>query len=343
VTDTAPVESSRDSSRWLLLAVTAALWCVAWPWGLLELTRGYPGVLSFKGHRGAYEVVEALTHLPASMALFAEFLLVLLIGWCVASSRRWLDPFGVVTQSVRWAFSSRSLNVGAIAFATITFFVPLALYRGRGDASALFGMATMLLVMLASFLAPFCAWNPATLARDQLARWWIPAWPGWNTVLMSISLGLVSGVLDLAFSALPEKSAIVELIGLAAGSALNFMAWIFVATLWIDAGSFAAARRDFRDALRWPMFRQLLWQWILGCFVFFCVLVPVVSVAVMTIYIIPQYAASAKAHGQPLCDRRELVRHDLLVRPRRRACVVPVADPWTAAVPEWGRQDTRHR
>jgi len=301
------VASSHLSLKWLLLSAAAALWCVGWPAGLLELTWGYPGILHMKGHRGAFEVIELLTGVPGWVALLVAFLLVLILGWLVAASRRWLDPDRIATRSVRWAFGSRSLNASALTFATIAIVVPLTVFRGMVDAFELFEIAMILLVMIGSLLAPFFAWNAGTLSRPRLMRWWVPRWPGWKTVLATSVLFLTLGLLNAASDTLSGGYGVVSLSAFLAGSVLSVVGWLFIAVLWLDAGSFAHARRDIRNALRWTVFRQLLWQSILGWFAFVCVLAPVASIAIMTIYIIPQYDAWANAHGQSISDSLQIV------------------------------------
>lgn len=290
------------SRRWMLLSVLIALWCIAWPIAMLELTRGYPGILSFKGHRGAYELIDVSTRVRAWMVLLGWFLMVLLLGWLVGVSRRWLDPQRMSTQSVIWAFSSRSLNVGAIAMATAFIAIPVAAQYFRSDGLVgIAGFLGMFVFLVAAATAPFFSWNPRTLDGDRIGRWWMPGWPGWKAIASVLALLLLMMAWQFVLAEIPDPVT-ARMAAFPVNSVLDFLFWVLIAMVWLDAGSFDRLRRDLGVVRRKSVFRQFVWLFLLDGLVFLCVLIPVMSVSIMAIFIVPQYSEWARGNRQPLLD-----------------------------------------
>jgi hypothetical protein len=263
-------------SRWLILSTLAAMWCTAWPWFFLELTRGYPGILSMKGHAGAYELVEVGTALPAWLVLAGLFMLVFGFGWLVAFSRRWLDPDRRSTRAVRWALGSRSLNSLAVV-----------------------GSVLLPIAIVALLVSPFFVLNRSTLSKPRLGRWWVPAWPGWWAIVVSIAFIALKIVVNFVDSSITGSWGSGSLLT-GAQWAIDFVAWLATTVAWLDASSFTTIWANFRMASRGTVWRAVLWQWLLGGYVSVCFLIPVFSLSVLLIFVIPQYYEWARLAHVPL-------------------------------------------
>jgi hypothetical protein len=275
--------SSVSRTRWLILCTLAAIWCTAWPLFFLELTRGYPGILSMKGHAGAYEILEWGTGLPAWLVLAGLFVLIFGLGWMVAFSRRWLDPDRRSTRAVRWAFGSRSLNLLALVGAVL---LPIA--------------------VVVFLVSPFFVLNRRTLSKPRLARWWVPAWPGWLAIVVSIAFIALKIAVNFVDSSITGSWGSGSLLT-GAQWAIDFVAWLATTVAWLDASSFTRIWANFRMASRGTVWMAVLWQWLLGGYVSVCFLIPVFSFSALLIFVIPQYYEWSRVAHVPVSPALQLV------------------------------------
>ncbi len=73
-----PADPGSPAWRWLAFSAGVAAWCTAWIWGLLAITRSFPGIVSGRDGMGALELLEIPTGRPYPLVLFSIFLLCLL-------------------------------------------------------------------------------------------------------------------------------------------------------------------------------------------------------------------------------------------------------------------------
>jgi len=288
----------RAALRWLLAAGAYATWCAGTAWGLLETTRSYPGIISMKPGRGAFELSEAAFGMSASHALAGLFLLAFLVVMIVGGLRRLLDPDRLALDAVFWMLRSRSLWLAlaiATALALAGIWMPGRLWGGAE-------VGIEIAAFVAATLVPFLAWNAKTLRRDALSAWWRTHWPGWQPILLVLAVMAVSFVIQAAIFVAPE------LIGAIPGFALvnaldeifSFLGWLLIAVAWIERATIESGWRSFIGVLHWRRLRVLLWQWLLFVVVAGSVLAPVLMGAILMIYAIPQYEALAQSGGTPI-------------------------------------------
>ncbi|MFT3898451.1 MAG: hypothetical protein QM719_12295 [Thermomonas sp.] len=288
----------RAASRWLMVAAAYAAWCTGSVWVLLETTRPYPGIISMKPGRGAFELSEFVLHMPAWQVLACLFLLAFLAMAIIGGLRRFLDPDRLALNAVLWVARSRSLWL-ALAIATILALAGIWLPGGLWGGTEV-GIQTF--VFVAAILVPFAAWNAGTLQRDALSAWWRPRWPGWQAVLLVFGVMTISFVIQAAIFVVPKLIEPVRAFALlnVLDQIFSFLGWLLIAVAWIERATVASAWRSFLAILRWRRLRPLLWQWLLFAVVIGVVLVPVLMVAILVIYVVPQYAEWAKSGGTPI-------------------------------------------
>ena len=288
----------RVASRWLMVAAAFAAWCAGSAWALLESTRSYPGIVSMKPGRGAFELSEAAFHMPASQALACLFLLAFLVVMIVGGLRRLLDPDRLAIDAVFWVLRSKSLWL-ALAIATVLALAGIWLPGGLWSGTEI-GIQTF--VFVAAILVPFAAWNAGALQRDALSAWWRPRWPGWQAVLLVFGVMAISFVIQAAIFVVPKLIEPVRAFALlnVLDEIFSFLGWLLIAVAWIERATVASAWRSFLAILRWRRLRTLLWQWMLFAVLTGAVLVPVLMAAILVIYVVPQYAEWAQSGGTPI-------------------------------------------
>lgn len=292
------VRVDHTASRWILAALGFAVWCTATVWGLLELTRPYPGIVSMKPGRGAFELSEAAFHMPAGKALLVLFLIAFFVVMTVGGLRRLLDPDRMAVDAVLWVLRSKTLWL-ALAGTVLLSVAGLSFPSGTGDyvigASEIAGLVFM-------FLTPFAAWNARTLRESRLSAWWRPRWPGWQAIVLAVGIAAMGGILELSVSLLPRLTDSTRTLFFAnvADEAVSFLAWLFLAIAWIERSTIEAAWRSFLRFLHWRRLRALLWQTLLAAVVAMGVAVPILMAVVLAIYVVPQYEEFARVSGVPL-------------------------------------------
>lgn len=288
----------RTAARWLLAAGAYAAWCTGTVWALLETTRPYPGIISMRPGRGAFELSDFFLHMPAWQALACLFLIAFALMALVGGLRRWLDPDRFAIDAVFWVLRSKSLWL-ASAVAVVLTIVGLAIPSNSSDVVAGIIQIAELIVML---LTPFAAWNAATLQRTGLSAWWRLCWPGWQAILLVFCVVAIDSIFQAAIFVLPRLvESAWSLVALnVVDEIVSFLGWLLVAIAWIERASTRRAWRSFLGFLRWRRLRGILWQSLLTAVLAVGVAVPVLMAAMLVIYVVPQYGEWAKSGAMPL-------------------------------------------
>jgi hypothetical protein len=289
----------RTAARWILAALGFAAWCTGTVWGLLELTRSYPGIISMKpGRGGAFELGEFVLHMPTWQALACLFLLAFLLVAIVGGMRRLLDPDRMAVDAVLWVLRSKTLWLAlgiATALALSGIWIPGAWWGG-------IEVGIEIIAFAAAIVVPFAAWNALALQHDALSVWWRPRWPGWQAILLVLVVLAVDFAVQAAIFVVPKLTgstrALVAMNVL--DEIVSFLGWLLVAVAWIKRASIATGWRSFLGFLRWRRLRPLLWQALLFAVASGLVLVPVLMGAILVIFVIPQYQEFAKSGGMHL-------------------------------------------
>jgi hypothetical protein len=283
-------------------ALAFALWCVAWPAGIVLAGGKTPGFFSLRGDDGLREMVTFFLPLPYGTALFAWGVVAFAAMWMLLRLRRWLDPEGQALDSIRWALSSRSLNL-TLAMLMLSTVLLIVL----GEAGVLVPGLMSIDIALGRFLvawwwpillvatailypvAMLCLLNPRALARDRFERWWRPFWPGLVAVLVAmLCWELIPIVTALAWRYLPASVApwiptmlLDYLIVLACD--LAAFSW------WFSRERASSARGLAARLFRWPSVRLYLGLDLLVGLWVLVVAVPMVMLDAFVIYVGPKY------------------------------------------------------
>lgn len=283
-------------------AFAFALWCVAWPAGIVQAGGTTPGFFSLHGDDGLREVVTVFLPLSYGTALFAWGVVAFAAMWALLRLRRWLDPEGQALDSIRWALSSRSLNLALVLLALsvvvlvrlgeagvlVSWLMSIDIAFGR----FLVAWWWLILLVATAILYPvamLCLLNPRTLARDRFERWWRPFWPGFVAVLVAVLCWeLIPIITELAWRYLPES--------LAPWIPTMLLDWLIILACDLAAFSWWFARERASSArglaarlFRWPSVRLYLgFDLLVGLWVLVAA-VPVVMLDTFAIYVGPQY------------------------------------------------------
>ena len=294
----------RPDIREALWSLAFALWFVAWPAAIVLVGGSTPGFLSLRGDAGLREVVEAGLPLSYNLALFAWGVLAFAAMWALLLLRRRLDPDGESRAAIRWALSSRSLNLTVIALALAAFVLTWAgesdsvvAWLGRispGIARFLVAWWWLILMIAFSILAPLallCLLHPRTLARDRLERWWRPFWPGLIALLIAVLCWLAMRMmLGVALDAAATSVAGAWLVPLHVLEYLLLIVCDLAAfAWWFSRGRMADAKALGACFFRWSTLRVYLGFDLLFAVLLLTLCVPVIWLSIFTIYIGPQY------------------------------------------------------
>lgn len=285
---------SRRDVRTAVYAAIFAAWCVGWVFGALEITRPLPGVLSLKGTSGAYEIVQWFTGQPTWMVAVAFAVASFLLAWLLLKLAHRLDREGEARAALRWALSSKSLNLLIFLLPTASIIVALILmpYIEAWILLPVFAVVIGPLVVL----TPFVVLNPKTLRTARLLYWRHPQWPGWWPVVATLLLASVfSPAAGFAADALADgKSLPVRIIIELLDFFIDSVVEIAVIVIWLLRGR--------RDAIRIDLVRvvdvrfvgaYLAYVLMTGLFVSMLA-VPVLVQSAYSTYIAPQYADLAQ-------------------------------------------------
>lgn len=292
----------RSETRDAAWALAFALWCAAWPAGIVLAGGTTPGFFSLRGGDGLREIVTLFLPLSYGTALFAWGVVAFAAMWALLRLRRWLDPAGQSLGAIRWALSSRSLN---LTLAMMALLVVLLIQLGEAGVLVSWLMSidialgrflvqwwwliAMIALAILSPLAFLCLLNPDTLARDRFERWWLPFWPGIAAVFIAVLCWqLIPLLTEHAWRFLPESVALW--IPLQCLDYLIILACDLAAFSWWFSRNLASNARGLGARLfRWRTLRLYLgFDLLCGAWVL-VVAVPVLLLAVFTTFFGPQY------------------------------------------------------
>lgn len=290
------INAARGRWRWLTAAVVAGIWCSGWSWLLVFLTQPYPGVITGTPNGGAREVVELLLGRSYGWVLLTIFLFCALLVLLVAGLRRWMDPLGRARSAMIWPFRSGSLV--AVTGAWTGAVVLGALLDFPFKAAILVTVALAGLVFLLVF--PFWSWNPRTLAQPSPERWWRPRSPAIKTVAMVLSLlalGWVASVLVESTALLVRGPVALGLWVIA--DALLLIFFLPAAAVWLANGDCRLAIGLTRHATERGLIYEYLYQYVVLSAAVLLLLLPLLPMALLAIFVIPQLDQWLAGSGQP--------------------------------------------
>jgi hypothetical protein len=283
--------------RWWYAALCAA-WMTSWPLLVLESSRGMPGIISFRGDRGLYDLLEMVFQGPVWQLHLAVFLAFALIFRALLGAAAWLDRDGRAANTLRWVWAGRSLRRLALS----AMILAVAMLALPSEARHIAGMASVLFALLASVVGYFFVWNPQTLQRESLAAWWRPHWPGWKTTAAVFALMLTASAgLDVA--ALwwgQDRRAWLQFLGWAASFLAEIALTLTAYAIWFGYRRRNALRTVWSRMCRLDLLRAYIALDVYSAIVFFLVAAPVLVSTIVAIYFEPQFQDWATAHGERL-------------------------------------------
>ncbi|MFZ2752069.1 MAG: hypothetical protein WAZ48_01365 [Lysobacteraceae bacterium] len=231
--------------RILCYALTFSAWCVLWVFGVLEITRPLPGLISLKGSGGAYEMLRWFTGQPPWMVAVVLAVATFLLMWLPLKLLHWLDREGAARAALHWTLSSGSLNLLIFLLPAVLVMVGLLLTPRLETWVMTMMIAAVIFPLIA--LTPFAAFNPATLHQARLHHWWHMKWPGWRQVIVALLLIVVLPVLTgFVTEALADDRSWPITVGIESlGSVIDIVAEILAVVNWLSFGR----REEVRSGL----------------------------------------------------------------------------------------------
>lgn len=291
----------RLRSSAVLGALLFGLWTLGWLLLPFLLTWSLPGLLSFQGHEGLYDLPHHFLGEMAWLLFPAVFAVAFALAWLCL---RLLLPSQSMTKVIAalcWAFSSRSLNAAVIAYLAAL----LGLQVVRFELGSRFESGWILIVaamMLSAFAAWFLALNPRTASRPLLVAWWRPYWPGIPAFLTGILLMIVLPrgtdlLLDVAEDRIPTGWwVLAHLVDIVLGLATEAIALV----VWWNRGHWSSVREGLRRLMTRPVLSAYLVYLLLCVGLLAVVAVPTFVLGAFEVYVVPQYQTWATAHGVAL-------------------------------------------
>ena len=227
---------SRPDLRIAFHALIFSAWCVLCVFGVFEMTRPLPGLISMKGTGGAYEMLRWFTGQPPWMVAVALAVAAFLLMWLPLKLMYWLDREGAVREALRWALSSRSLNLLIFLLPAVLVMVALLLTPRLEAWVMTIIVAAVIFPLIA--LTPFAAFNPVTLHQPRLQHWWHLKWPGWRQVVVALLLIVVLPVLTgFVTDELADDRSWPVTVGIESlGSIVDILAEILAVVNWLSFG-----------------------------------------------------------------------------------------------------------
>lgn len=302
---TFPPECAGPAKAWAVAAL-CALWGVAWPMVLLESTKGLRGLLGLSRDRGAYDLV-AILYRGSDVVLYLWlFLLALVVFRLMLGLARWLDRERRVPMALRWALRVHSVrwSFAAIAVWAILVWVSPGAWE---DALTVVAIGLYFVPLI---LSAFIASRPQTLLQAEDVGGWRPYWPGWRAMFVILGLFLISLALE-ASADLARSFAVsgAKLAIWASTMPLEIALDLVSAAAWFGYCSFGAFASTGRALGRWRFLRVYLGGYVYMAIAGCLVAVPIMVVAMVMVYIGPQYEDMARTLGQPLPGGMQVFLH----------------------------------
>lgn len=280
---------TRPDVRILCYALTFSAWCVLWVFGVFEITRPLPGLISMKGSGGAYEVLRWFTGQPPWMVAVVFAVAAFLLLWLPLKLLHWLDREGAARAALHWALSSRSLNLLMFLLPAILVMVGLLLTPRLETWVMTMIVAAVIFPLIA--LIPFAAFNPATLHQPRLQHWWHLKWPGWKQVMVALLLIEAIPVLTgFAIDALADGKSWPVTVGIESlGSVIDILAEVLAVVNWLSCGRREDVRSGLARISNARFLRAYLGYTLMIGLLVLPFAVPILVHSMYFIYVAPQY------------------------------------------------------
>jgi len=264
---------------------------------LLEIYRGIDE--SVLMHRTPLHQVRALTGWGAvpQVWLWSVLPLVVLAALAVVfECLVWflrMDPTDDAWTSLTWAVHAWKPALPWMTALGLCFVVAFA----AGD-GLLLGLVPVLVLFV---VLPFLALAPDQLGRDRPVVVWLPRWPGWLALGSAVACLVVMPLLDAASEALPDGARGSErFVHFALVAALWWLGLVWTVAWMSQWLSYPHRAPSWRRIHAWrvlaPVVVQQLRALVLGSFV----AVPILLLAVLLIFYIPQIEFLAQERGGQL-------------------------------------------
>lgn len=305
----------RPAVRDALFAALFALWCVAWPAGLVLLVDSAPAFVALLDDFAPREAIEFFSPLSYRLTLCALGGIAFAAMWLLLRLRRWLDPQAQAVQALRWTFSSRSLNATMLfagmavtglylaGFSAESLALSLPAFPDAGRFFVAWGAPIALTVpVVILILASFLVFNPDTLARNRLERWWRPFWPGVPALIVVLACWvLVPAAVEQAqqplFVMFPTAdwmpAGAIDIIGYAITLLCDLLVFAFLFSRRSGPGLRDALRRLFR----WSTVRAHVGLDVLVVVWLLVIAVPLLSFGMFDAYVLPSFEAWRQESG----------------------------------------------
>ena len=267
-----PTAARFGGSRIWLWSAAFALWVVVWPGLILVLASPRRDIV--------VAWVEHAAHMPVVAVFLSLAVGAFLLMAAMLTLRRRFDIEGEAASAMRWSLSSRSLDalVGLIVLLVLVAVV-LAMRFDENDVARMLGAISislarfaiswwwLYLIVFVGFLPiclPFFLFNPATLQRARLQRWWRPSWPGTLAVVLFPLLWFSwPALVDVGMSWLPDRNVISWLCAPVSWLLISAAELVALA-FWLNRSAISPTRNALRrmatvDFLRRYMALQLGW------------------------------------------------------------------------------------
>lgn len=288
---------SRPDLRVVLHALIFSAWCVLCVFGVFEMTRPLPGLMSLKGTGGAYEMLRWFTGQPPWMVAIAFAVAAFLLMWLLLKLLYWLDREGRARAALRWALSSGSLNLLIVLLPVGLIAIALLLTPRLEEWVMTVIVAAVIFPLIA--LTPFAAFNPATLYQPQLLHWWHLKWPGWRQVMVALLLIEAIPVLTgFATDALADGRSWTVTVGIESlGSVIDILAEVLAVVNWLSFGRRGEVRSGLARISNVRFLRAYLGYTLMTGLLVLPFAVPILVHSAYFAYVAPQYDDWAQRMG----------------------------------------------
>ncbi len=305
----------RPAVRDALFAALFAMWCVAWPAGLVLLVDSAPAFVALLDDVAPRKAIASFSPLSYRLTLCAVGGIAFVGMWLLLRLRRWLDPQAQAVQALRWTFSSRSLDATLLFAGIAVTGLYLAGFSAESlalslpafpDAGRFFvaweGAIALTAPVVILILAFFLVFNPDALARDRLECWWRPFWPGVPALIVALACWVfVPAALEQAqqplFVLFPTAdwmpAGAIDIVGYAIELLCDLLVFAFLFSRRSGPGLRDALRRMFhRSTVRAHVgLDVLVIAWML------VIAVPLLSVGAFDAYVLPSFEAWRQESG----------------------------------------------
>ena len=288
---------SRPDLRIVFHALIFSVWCVLCVFGVFEMTRPLPGLMSLKGTGGAYELLPWFTGQPPWIVVVVFAVTAFLSMWLLLKLLYWLDREGAARAALCWSLSSRSLNLLILLLPAGLIAIALLLTPRLEKWVMTMIVAAVIFPLVA--LIPFAAFNPATLRQSRLQYWWHLKWPGWKQVMVALLLiEAIPMLTGFAIDALADGKSWPVTVGIESlGSVIDILAEVLAVVNWLSCGRREEVRSGLARISNARFLRAYLGYTLMIGLLVLPFAVPILVHSMYFIYVAPQYEYWAQRVG----------------------------------------------